>query len=246
LALILSSLKQPPKESHSAIRDARALFDRALQIDPTDADALAGSAETYYRDFVTGTGDPGTDYEDKVLGQTNRAIALDPDNIGAHLVKAEYLGDSGRPSEALVAAEAGLAVNPNFVPLLTPRIVGELGLGHYEQAKANAQRAMRLSPRDSSIGVWHFLSAAADLNLGHVDEAIAEYHRALDTGFRQYMAYSDLSAAYAQASRMDDAKTALAEARRINPKLTIKWLKEHTAAGPAVFDGLRKAGLPEE
>jgi hypothetical protein len=45
---------------------------------------------------------------------------------------------------------------------------------------------------------------------------------------------------------MDEAKTALTEALRINPKLTIKWLKAHTAAGPAVFDGLRKAGLPEE
>jgi hypothetical protein len=56
------------------------------------------------------------------------------------------------------------------------------------------------------------------------------------------MAYSDLSAAYAQAGRLDEAKAALAEARRINPKLTIKWLKEHTAAGPAVFEGLRKAG----
>jgi hypothetical protein len=48
------------------------------------------------------------------------------------------------------------------------------------------------------------------------------------------MAYSDLSAAYAQAGRLDEAKAALAEARRINPKITIKSLEEHTAAGPAV------------
>jgi TolB-like protein/Flp pilus assembly protein TadD len=238
--------KLPPKEGHSAIKDARTLFERALQINPNDARALAGSADTYYRDYVAGTGDTGTDYEAKVLGQANQAIALDPDSIGAYIVKAEYLGDSGRPSEALAAVEAGLAVDPNFVPLLTPRIVGELGLRRYEEAKVDAQRAMRLSPRDPSIGVWHFLSAAADLNLGHVDAAIDEYHRAIDAGFHQYMAYSDLSAAYAQAGKMDEAKAALAEARRINPKLTIKWLKEHTAAGPAVFDGLRKAGLPEE
>jgi hypothetical protein len=27
---------------------------------------------------------------------------------------------------------------------------------------------------------------------------------------------------------MDEAKTALAEARRLNPAITVKWMKEHT------------------
>ena len=34
------------------------------------------------------------------------------------------------------------------------------------------------------------------------------------------------------------------EARRLNPAITIKWMKEHLPNLPAVFDGLRKAGLP--
>jgi hypothetical protein len=37
-----------------------------------------------------------------------------------------------------------------------------------------------------------------------------------------------------------------AELGRVNPAITIKWMKEHTANLPAVFDGLHKAGLPEE
>ena len=45
---------------------------------------------------------------------------------------------------------------------------------------------------------------------------------------------------------MEEANTALAEARRLNPNLTVKWMIEHTSALPAVFDGLRKAGMPEE
>jgi hypothetical protein len=45
---------------------------------------------------------------------------------------------------------------------------------------------------------------------------------------------------------MDDAKAELAEARRLNPAITIKWMKERSPNLPAVFDGLRKAGLPEE
>ena len=33
-------------------------------------------------------------------------------------------------------------------------------------------------------------------------------------------------------------------ARRLNPAITIKWMKEHSPNLPAVFDGLRKAGCP--
>ena len=45
---------------------------------------------------------------------------------------------------------------------------------------------------------------------------------------------------------MDEAKAALAEARRLNPKLTVKWLQSVAPNILALFDGLRKAGLPEE
>jgi hypothetical protein len=45
---------------------------------------------------------------------------------------------------------------------------------------------------------------------------------------------------------MDEAETALAEARRLNPKLTVKWMIAHTPNLPPVFEELRKAGLPEE
>jgi hypothetical protein len=34
--------------------------------------------------------------------------------------------------------------------------------------------------------------------------------------------------------------------RRLSPATTIKWMKEQTPNLLAVFDGLRKAGLPEE
>ena len=54
------------------------------------------------------------------------------------------------------------------------------------------------------------------------------------------------AAAYALAGKMDEAKNALAEGRRLNPNLTVKWLTDHAPNIPPLFDGLRKAGLPEE
>jgi adenylate cyclase len=240
------ALQQPPTERREANREARTLFDRALQIDPNDADSLAGSAFTFFVDFFNGWGNPGTDYEAKALGQADRAITLAPDNVRGYLAKGVYLSTSRRPREGLAAAEAGLAINPNFVMLFGPRIIAELSLGRYEQAKADAQRAMRLSPRDPLLGAFHLQTGEAELGLGHPDAAIGQCRQAIDSGFRRYEAYLLLAAAYAQAGKMDEAKDALAEARRINPKLTVKWLIEHGRDVPAVLDGLRKAGLPEE
>ena len=56
----------------------------------------------------------------------------------------------------------------------------------------------------------------------------------------------NLAAAYALEGKTEEAKTALAEGRRLNPNLTVKWLIDHAADIPPLLDGLRKAGLPEE
>jgi adenylate cyclase len=246
-ALFWSALPKPPNEVRESLKQARALFDRALAIDPNDADALAGSANAYFDEYFSGWTDPQTDYEAKILGQANRAIFLDPDNVRAYDDKALYLSlVSHRSSEALGVADAGLAINPNFAPLFVARIVAENSLGRFEQAEVDAQRAMQLSPRDPLIGIFHVDAGDAEISLGHFDAAIDEYRKAIDSGTLQFFAYSNLAAAYAHAGRMDEAKDALAEARRLNPKLTVKWMKEHTPNLPAVFDGLRKAGLPEE
>jgi hypothetical protein len=45
---------------------------------------------------------------------------------------------------------------------------------------------------------------------------------------------------------MEEAASALAEARRLNPQLTIKLQQTHSMNVPPLLEGLRKAGLPEE
>jgi len=98
--LVHNSSIRPTHERVERIHEARALFDQALSIDPNDAEALAGSARIYGIEYGLGLGDPGTDYDAKVLRPANRAIALDPDNIRAHYTKSEYLTMSRRPTKA--------------------------------------------------------------------------------------------------------------------------------------------------
>jgi adenylate cyclase len=231
------------KENNDA---ARALFEQALKIDPNDGSALAGHAYTYLADYTYGWTNPQTDYDAKIIAQADRALALDPNNGGAHYAKCTYLFLSHRDSEALSACDAGLAVNPNFAPLYSARGVAETSLGRFEQAKSDLWQAMRLSPRDPKTGIWHMQVGSAELGEGRYDASIDEQHKALDAGYRAYIPYALFAAAYALEGKMDESKSALAEARRLNPGLTVKWAIAHSPNLPNLFDGLRKAGLPEE
>ena len=231
------------KDSNDA---ARALFEQALKIDPNYAAALAGNAYTYMMDFAYGWTNPQTDYDAKILAQADRAIALAPDNWRAYFAKCTYLFLSHRANEALGAADAALAVDPNSAPVYGVRGVAETSLGRFEQAKSDLREAMRLSPRDPKIGLWHMQVGSPELEQGHYDASIDELHKAIESGYRPYIPYANLTAAYALEGKMDEAKSALAEARRLNPSLTVKWAIAHSPNLPKAFEGMRKAGMPEE
>jgi adenylate cyclase len=224
----------------------RALFEQALEIDPKNADALAGSAQTYLFEYVYGPNDPETDYDAKVLGQADRSIALARDSAWAYSVKSIYLNVSRRPNEALRVANAGLALNANDALLFAWRSSAETYLGQFERAKSDAQQAMRLSPRDPRIGNWHNLVADAELGLGHFDAAIEGASKSIDAGFRAFYSFLNLAAAHALKGDLDQAAPPLAEARCLNPKLSVKWLTARKPILQAAFDALRRAGLPEE
>jgi len=224
---------------------ARSWFEQALKIDPNDPDALAGTARTYLDDYSFGWTDPSIDYDKMILGASDRSIALAPDNARAYHAKSVYLFLSRRAKEAIGAADAGLAVDRNFAALYGARGGAETSLGRFEQAISDVQQAIRLSPRDPIVGIWHVMWADAELGLAHFDAAIDQYRTAIEVGFRTYVPYANMAAAYALAGKIDEARSALTEARRLNPDLNVKWLLAHGPNVPRLSDGLRKAGLPE-
>ena len=233
----------PTRDDNEA---ARALFEQALKIDPDDPDALAGSAATYASDFRYGWGSSGIDFEAKIIGQANRAISLAPNVTSAFRAKASYLVTSHRYSEGLNVIDEGLAVNANLATLYALRGVAEDSMGHFEPAKADLQFAMRLSPHDPGIGFWHVQLGDVALNSGQLDAAIDEYRHAIDAGFRTWIPYANLAAAYALQGKREQARAELAQALSLKPDLTVKWLLAHAPNLPKNFEGLRMAGLPEE
>jgi adenylate cyclase len=90
--------------SKDKVKAARALFEQALAINPDNVEAIHGAAVTHMEEYFWGWGNPGTDYDAKILAPLDRAIALDPDYVGSYQNKSFYLAmsrRSTRPSASL-------------------------------------------------------------------------------------------------------------------------------------------------
>jgi adenylate cyclase len=239
----LFQLQPLTKDNNDAARTA---FEQALKIDPNDVAALTGDAVAHLHEKQLGWARPEIDYDAKILGQAQRAISLAPNSDLPYYAKSYYLFILRRENEALGTANAGLAINPNSALLYGVRALAQNSLGHFEQAKSDITNAMRLSPHDPFMLFWPVYLGDAELGLGHFDAAVDSYQRSIDLGWRTFVPYVDLAAAYALQGKMEDAKTALGEARRLYPPLTVKWLQSVAPNIPNLFEGARKAGLPEE
>ena len=73
-------------------RAARALFERALQIDPNDAEALAGSAQTYYLIGTTDGATRGPTTTPKCWGKPIEPSISPPNDPGVYFPKASISG----------------------------------------------------------------------------------------------------------------------------------------------------------
>lgn len=82
----------------------------------------------------------------------------------------------------------------------------------------------------------------AELGLGHFEAAIEDYPKRSTRAW----SYTNPTAAYAHVGKLEEAKKTLAEARRLNPAITVESMMEHSSNLPAAIGGLHKARLPEE
>jgi tetratricopeptide (TPR) repeat protein len=139
-----------------------------------------------------------------------------------------------------------VALDPNSAYGYSAMGAVEALLGRCEQSIAHIKQAFALSPRDPLSGNWYAWLGVAEFCRGRLDAAIEQFKRAIDSGFATYFPYALLAGAEAAKGNDAEAKLALAEARRLNPQLTIKWLLTERPPPSIVIDGLRKAGLAEE
>jgi adenylate cyclase len=236
--------------------EARDLFEQAFTLDPTNADALALAAYVDSVDYSLGWSDQSVDVYARGMQRADQALLLDPNLARAHYAKALLIMFKTKPNDAASAnqiigeAEESHRADPSFPWAYWPMADGEMLLGHYEKSMSDLEQIMRISPRDKNIGSWHLEMGRALFGLRRYDAAVQEGLKSIDSGLRTIFPYAALAAYYAADDKAPEAKAALAEAMKLNPKLSVAWFRARFPSfidwPPGFREALIKAGLPEE
>jgi tetratricopeptide (TPR) repeat protein len=238
-----------PSRTKESVASAREDFERAIKLDPQNPEAMVGLAYARIRANFYGWSTADEDTPAAQMDLLAKATAINPGYAFAYYVKSTALFITKQVSEAFEAAQTAVTLDPNAAYGYYAMGRAETAIGRCEQSIAHLHQAFALNPRDPSSGLWHTYLGVADICLGRLHAAIEDFKRAIDTGNRTYLTYVFLAAAEVAKGNDAEAKLAVAEAHRVHPQLTIKWLADHAPIAQLptiIIDSLRKAGLPEE
>jgi TolB-like protein/class 3 adenylate cyclase len=248
----------PPSRERRA--EAITLFERALALDPQSVEAQVRLSSALAGRVINNMTDTAAADLARAEDLAEQALAAAPRYSFAHMAKGEVLRAQRRYAEAIPEYEAALSFN--FPPLyaLHPLAYCKLFTGSIEEAIPLEEQAIRLSPRDPSIGVFHRQIGLAHLVQSRTNEAVLWLEKARNAAPGHPNIRAQLASAYALAGETEGAGAELAEARRLsgdNRFSSLARLREVEDFGElipkvrALFEatyiaGLRKAGVPEK
>ena len=164
-----------------------------------------------------------------------------------------------RWAEAIPEYETVLALDRNSVFSFFALGVCKLFTGSIEETIPLIERAIRLSPRDPTIGVWYSLIGMVYLLQSRTDEAVIWLEKARNANPALPFVHALLASAYGLNGETERAAAELAEARRLQGKGSRSSIagarrsigswgvpKIQALFESTYFAGLRKAGMPEE
>jgi adenylate cyclase len=251
LVLRARSLQHLPP-SPQQYDETRALYERALSLDPSSVPALVGFGLLLSKRFEGGNWGTAENMQraEKLLMQA-RAIA--PESEGVLNLTTQWFQKLDRYQEADAAAEEFIRRFPNneagYYDLAQVKTV----TGHADEAIALEEQAIRLDPRSPWMYARYRDMGFAALLLGKDLDAITFLERSLastpDGAVDLRWVYRCLAVAYARTGQMLRAKHALTEADRLWPYYTVRMLSPRDPSS-AVYveqikhfqDGLRLAG----
>jgi len=237
---------------------ARALFQRALEHDRENVDALAGMAGTYVFEVLNSYYSNGREqrlHDAKAL--IDRALAIEPHHIVALKIHSAIFRAEGHFEDAIAASEMVIAQNPGEPWSYKEIGLSHLYLGRFEEALHWFKKADQIGPRDPSRWIWLGAMGRVHFFLGRNDEAIRLLRLSANANPRDARAYALLAAIYAVSGQNEDAASALDSCLRLRPDMTINrffadWSVALQATSPTYQrqherfrEGLRIAGMAE-
>jgi adenylate cyclase len=228
-----------------ALREARAMVERAIAIDPGLKHAYAYLAIIYDSEYVNDWNNPAPDHREQALALARKACEGNEDDPIPQQILAVALLWLKRLDEAEAAARRALALDPNF-----SEAHGGLGnvlhfAGQHEQAIESFERALRLDPQ---FHLWIHARGRAQFALKRYDEAEASFKRRLIHMPRSDVTRAYLASLYGHTGRFEEARQIWRELMEINPRYTVELTRRVLPyLNPEPLDqfeeGLRKAGL---
>jgi adenylate cyclase len=224
---------------------ARALFEKALELDPELSLAYIWLAWTHYMDWRFW----GSDLEaiDKVEDLTNKAAVLGENKADIQYLLSRIALGRKRYDAALAHMERALTLKPNDAEFIFNYGTLLMYAGRAEESIPWFKKAMRINPYHPDG--WVYLLAGGyylTQRYGEVVEAIVSKAR-VHTGDHVLLA-----ASYAKMGLMDKAQAHAKEILKINPEFKLsefrtylQRLYKNETDIEHFIDGLRKAGLPE-
>ena len=235
--------------TQSDLAEARRLLEEAIALDPTNSMALADLAFARHFEAVFGWGD-GPAESHLGLGEAARkAVAADDNDAMAHTSLAIFDLFSGRHGDGRRRLLRALDLDPNSVFARGYLGVSYAFTGDYELALQHCDHAIRLSPRDSLLIIWHLCKGWAALLSERDQEAIEFTTEAVAANPEFPDNYAVLAAAHGHLGNRGEARTALNEFMRRSPVLTAADERLNRPFGTSALrerflEGLRLAGLP--
>ena len=228
-----------------ANREARRLYEKAIELDPDYARAYASLAWTYLVEHAERWVSPEDQPLERALEFARKGVRVNPASHSNHLALGQVCLSKGLHDEALEALETAIALNPNDADGYVFLAQALNRAGRPDEAISLVERAQRLNPAAPHWYSWN-LGIACYLARRY-DDAVTALRRGRPLGA---MAYRWLAASYAQLGREQDAKAAAEEYLKRTPDFSLANHLEmlhfqHAADREHYADGLRKAGLPE-
>ncbi|HEV8390913.1 MAG TPA: adenylate/guanylate cyclase domain-containing protein [Dongiaceae bacterium] len=229
----------------SCIQAERAMR-RAIELDPTFPPGHIGLARVFTQKLVFEWSQDVEADRQALYASARRAVELDDKDAYAHYILAWGSLLTGRLEDAISEAQKSIDLTPNFALGYYMLGVARVFSGRFEQASDPFQRAMRLSPRDPLTFFFDNYLALAHYHQGRYEDA-AKMARMGIAIRPTHVLYRTLAACYGRLGRLEEARLALAEMRRLMPKNAERtWDVTNPYADPAhranFIDGLRKAG----